>query len=137
MRRLLIAALAALVLSMTSACATPTQQEDEAVTEETTEAEPIAQEEEPEETTVTKVKVVYAEPEPVAQAESVPASAPIPQSANTPVAEAPTSTCHQDRSACDESLPGIPTEREMEAQWEASGRPSEPMPQWVKDLSPN
>lgn len=87
---------------------------------------------------VTEAKADREANEPAAVKDLPPAPEPVDTSGINPEAleaemqEAmgqylPTSICHMDRSACDTSP--VSTEAGMEATWEASGRPAEPMPE--------
>jgi hypothetical protein len=99
----------------------PEETVEETTREETTET---TVEEEDEETVVVEVE----QPPPDLELDTLqpdPQSAPAAANAST---KQPTSLCHQDRSQCDESLPGIQTEREMEEMWRSqqAQRPQPP-----------
>jgi hypothetical protein len=92
----------------------PEETVEETTTEETTET---TVEEEDEETEVVEVE------QPSPDLEPEPASSDANASPKQP-----TSLCHQDRSQCAESKPGIQTEREMEEMWRSqqAQRPQPP-----------
>lgn len=99
----------------------PEETVEETTTEETTET---TVEEEDEETVMVEVEQPWPDLEldtPQPEPQSAPAAAN-----DSP--KQPTSLCHQDRSQCDEALPGIQTEREMEEMWgsQQAQRPQPP-----------